>query len=225
MSACPICQCTAQINALHGVGPALSHDAKTVRRRRLRSAACCGSTRSLRPLNCAFTIPTTIGSRPTKVPPAAWRNRIARLVLRDHVRFASRALRSSQARGPLLDVGCGGGLFLGMMRERGFRVLGLDFSREAASIAWRRQQAPAVCAMLENAPIRPEALAGLTMFHVLEHLYDPRAYLAPPTDCSRGMADWWYRFPTRPPGSFACWGVPGTAWTCLATWSIFATAT
>jgi SAM-dependent methyltransferase len=100
-----------------------------------------------------------------------------RLVLRDHVRFVERAQRSSSARGPLLDVGCGGGLFLGMMRERGFRVLGLDFSREAAAIAWRRQQAPAVCAMLESAPFRAGSVAGLTMFHVLEHLYDPRAYL------------------------------------------------
>src|SRR3989442_1038675 len=39
-----------------------------------------------------------------------------RLVLRDHVRFVECALRQSPARGPLLDVGCGGGLFLGMMR-------------------------------------------------------------------------------------------------------------
>ena len=100
-----------------------------------------------------------------------------RLVLRDHVRFVERALRHSSARGPLLDVGSGGGLFLGLMRQRGFRAMGLDFSREAAAIAWRRQSAPAVCAMLENAPFAAESLAGVTMFHVLEHLYDPRAYL------------------------------------------------
>jgi SAM-dependent methyltransferase len=100
-----------------------------------------------------------------------------RLVLRDHVGFVTHALRSSRAEGPLLDVGCGGGLFLGMMRERGFRVLGLDNSREAAAIAWRRQQAPAVCASLEQAPFPAASLAGLTMFHVVEHLYDPRAYL------------------------------------------------
>jgi SAM-dependent methyltransferase len=34
-----------------------------------------------------------------------------------------------------------------------------------------------VCASLEQAPFRPESVAGLTMFHVVEHLYDPRAYL------------------------------------------------
>ncbi len=100
-----------------------------------------------------------------------------RLVLRDHVRFVEQALRGSRAAGPLLDVGCGGGLFLGMMRERGFRVLGLDNSREAAAVAWHRQGTPAVCGLMEHVPFPAGSVAGLTMFHVLEHLYDPRAYL------------------------------------------------
>lgn len=101
-----------------------------------------------------------------------------RLVLRDHVRFVAQALGTPGASGPILDVGCGGGLFLGMMRQRGFRVVGLDFSTEAAAIAWHRQKAPAVCGMLENVPLRSGAFAAITMFHVLEHLYDPRTYLA-----------------------------------------------
>lgn len=101
-----------------------------------------------------------------------------RLVLRDHVRFVSQALAGVASDAPLLDIGCGGGLFLGLMRRRGFRVAGLDFSAEAAAIAWRRQQAPVVCGMLENSPLRSASFAAVTMFHVLEHLYDPRAYLA-----------------------------------------------
>jgi SAM-dependent methyltransferase len=105
-----------------------------------------------------------------------------RLVLRDHVRFSAEAIGHSRAQGPLLDAGCGGGLFLAMMRERGVRVLGLDYSREAAAIAWRRQQAPSVCATLDAAPFRAGSLGAITMFHVLEHLYDPRAYLAAARD-------------------------------------------
>lgn len=108
----------------------------------------------------------------------AWR----RLVLRDHVRFVTQALRVSRAKGPLLDVGCGGGLFLGMMRERGYRVVGLDFSREAAAVAWRRQQTPAVVAEFASAPLRPGAFAAITMFHVMEHLYDPGGYVAAARD-------------------------------------------
>jgi SAM-dependent methyltransferase len=30
---------------------------------------------------------------------------------------------------------------------------------------------------MEQAPLRAASLAGVTMFHVMEHLYDPRAYL------------------------------------------------
>ncbi len=101
-----------------------------------------------------------------------------RLVLRDHVRFVESAASGAGVCGPLLDVGCGGGLFLGMMLGRGFRVVGLDSSREAAAIAWRRQHAPAVCAVLERAPFRAGSLGAVTMFHVLEHVSDPRAYLA-----------------------------------------------
>ncbi len=100
-----------------------------------------------------------------------------RLVLRDHVQFVAQALGNSTARGALLDVGCGGGLFLGLMRARGFRVVGLDNSREAAGIAWRRQHVPTTVGDLQRAPLRAGSLAGLTMFHVMEHLYDPRAYL------------------------------------------------
>jgi SAM-dependent methyltransferase len=101
-----------------------------------------------------------------------------RLVLRDHVRFVAQALAGTRARGPLLDVGCGGGLFLGMMRERGYSVVGLDFSPEAAAIAWKRQRAAAVCGDLAHAPLSAGSFAGITMFHVLEHVPDPRAYLA-----------------------------------------------
>lgn len=100
-----------------------------------------------------------------------------RLVLRDHVRFVTQALASVAEPGPLLDIGCGGGLFLGMMRQSGFPVAGLDFSAEAAAIAWRRQQVPAVCGMLDCTPLRPGVFGAVTMFHVLEHLPDPRTYL------------------------------------------------
>ncbi len=100
-----------------------------------------------------------------------------RFVLRDHVQFVRRALVESQETGPVLDVGCGGGLFSRMLAERGFQVLGLDFSAEAAGIAWHRNGVPVVCGTLSSAPLAPASFAGVTMFHVLEHLYDPASYL------------------------------------------------
>jgi SAM-dependent methyltransferase len=101
-----------------------------------------------------------------------------RFVLRDHLRFVERALRESEETGLVLDVGCGGGLFLEMLAERGVKsVAGLDFSLDAASVAWRRAGVPAVCATLTRAPFAPGSCAAVTMFHVLEHLYDPASYL------------------------------------------------
>lgn len=131
-----------------------------------------------------------------------------RVVLRDHVRFAMQAMAGAPE-GPLLDIGCGGGLFLGMMRERGFRVMGLDFSREAAAIAWKRQQAPAVCADMERSPLRPESFAAVTMFHVVEHLYDPRPYFRAAHEALRAGG----RLIVQVPNA-ACWQfrVLGRAW-------------
>ncbi len=100
-----------------------------------------------------------------------------RFVLRDHVHFVRGALASAGGHGIVLDVGCGGGLFLGMLARRGVKVAGLDFSLEAAGIAWRKQGAPAVCATLSRAPFARGSCSVVTMFHVLEHLYEPPAYL------------------------------------------------
>jgi len=100
-----------------------------------------------------------------------------RLVLRDHVSFVRSALRDSGEQGVVLDVGCGGGLFLRMLKEFGFRVAGLDVSLEAAGIAWRDNSVPVVCATLSKAPLLRESCSAITMFHVLEHLSEPVSYL------------------------------------------------
>src|SRR5262245_7363832 len=100
-----------------------------------------------------------------------------RFVLRDHLNFVCHALRSSQAVGPILDVGCGGGLFLGRLAERGYRVAGLDVSLGAARVAWKDNAVPVVCGTLSNAPLAPSSCSAVTMFHVLEHVDDPHAYL------------------------------------------------
>lgn len=100
-----------------------------------------------------------------------------RFVLRDHVNFVSRALRDVASDGRVLDVGCGGGLFLRMLNEKGHSVVGLDFALGAAGAAWNQNRVPAACGDLKQAPFAPESFAAVTMFHVIEHLFDPVGYL------------------------------------------------
>lgn len=103
----------------------------------------------------------------------AWR----RLAIQDHVRFARRALRDAPPDSLVLDVGCGGGLFLRELHLPENRAFGLDFSLDAASVAWSGNGVPVACGALTRAPFRPASFGLITMFHVLEHLYDPTAYL------------------------------------------------
>src|ERR1019366_9493210 len=97
--------------------------------------------------------------------------------LGDHVRFVQRALENSGETGPVLDVGCGGGLFLNLMARKGASVLGLDISVEAARVATKVNGVPVLCGWLPYVPLPPESCAVVTMFHLLEHLYDPASFL------------------------------------------------
>ncbi len=103
----------------------------------------------------------------------AWR----RLVLNDHIEFLKRALRDAGEPGLVLDVGCGGGLLVRALRELGYQSVGLDLSPTAAALAWKRNGAPVICGSLEAVPLKPSSCAAITMYHVLEHLEDPVAYL------------------------------------------------
>ena len=97
-----------------------------------------------------------------------------RLVLHDHVQFVWPGV---EGRDPVLDVGCGGGSFLAALGRRGARVVGLDDSPLAARVAWRENRVPAVSGALPQAPFRPESFGVITLFHVLEHLPEPSAYV------------------------------------------------
>ena len=163
MSACLMCGVRAG-DARDSTGPTgcTTPPAAAVRRGALRrSAGCCAWTRSPRPKSCGRYYPDNYWFAPDESAASRLEEAYRRLVLRDHVQFVTQALAGSTARGPLLDVGCGGGLFLGMMRERGFRVVGLDFSREAA----RHRLAAATGAgggraTCERAPLRAGELRG-----------------------------------------------------------------
>ena len=104
------------------------------------------------------------------------------LVLRDHIAFIETAYRHAGASGPVLDAGCGGGLLPGLLRRRGVPAFGLDSSLTACALAWSGNRVPAVNGELTTAPFHPRSFALITLFHVVEHLYQPAAYLGAARD-------------------------------------------
>ncbi len=95
-----------------------------------------------------------------------------KLMIRDHVAFA-RACQPAR----VLDVGCGGGLFLRELRTPGMKVYGLDVSVEAASVALRQNNVPVAIGDLRAAPYPQGSMDLITMYHVLEHVPDPASFL------------------------------------------------
>ncbi len=84
------------------------------------------------------------------------------------VRLASRLLPGG---GRVLDVGCGRGLFLVLMRERGFRVRGTELSAGTARNA--DSSLPIDVGDLEVVRYAPQSFELITIWHVLEHLREP----------------------------------------------------
>jgi len=79
-------------------------------------------------------------------------------------------------KGRLLDVGCGPGVFLEVARDRGWQVEGLEFN------AWcvervRGLGIPVFDSPLEKAELSPGAYQCITLWTVLEHIVEPRAFL------------------------------------------------
>jgi SAM-dependent methyltransferase len=72
----------------------------------------------------------------------------------------------------LLDVGCGFGGFVALMRERGWDAVGVDPSPAVVEAATRRGR-PVRQGTLEDLGANRGGYDAVTMFYVLEHLADP----------------------------------------------------
>ncbi|HUD70655.1 MAG TPA: class I SAM-dependent methyltransferase [Dongiaceae bacterium] len=79
--------------------------------------------------------------------------------------------------GTLLDVGCGDGLFALLAKEAGWRVDAIEFSPEGARRAAARLGRPVAVGDLARSLHLPGPFEVITLWHVLEHLPEPRAML------------------------------------------------
>jgi SAM-dependent methyltransferase len=70
-------------------------------------------------------------------------------------------------------------MFLGLMKERGFEVSGFDTSDRAAALARMENGVDVrVGGRLQDAGFPPGSFDLVSLFHVLEHVTDPRGLLA-----------------------------------------------
>ncbi len=81
-----------------------------------------------------------------------------------------------QSKGSLLDIGCATGDFLAVAQKNGWTVRGVELDPEAVHIARNRYGLDVINEAAENIP-QDTTYDVITMWNVLEHLYDPRAAL------------------------------------------------
>jgi 2-polyprenyl-3-methyl-5-hydroxy-6-metoxy-1,4-benzoquinol methylase len=100
-----------------------------------------------------------------------------RIALRDHVAFIMRAAGNRRGTA-ILDVGCGSATLLGLLKRQEFRVRGVDSSAEAAKIAKVENGVDVAVGSLEEAHFPDQSFDVVTLFHVMEHVTNPRGVLA-----------------------------------------------
>jgi len=85
-------------------------------------------------------------------------------------------------RGKLLDLGCGNGRYLALMRDAGWDVTGVEPDPVAAKTAQEEFGIPVTVGTLQDAGLPAGSFDAITLSHVIEHVYDPIALLS---ECRR----------------------------------------
>ncbi len=85
------------------------------------------------------------------------------------------AIEALAPRGDLFEVGCAGGYFLKLARERGWRVRGLEITAEGTRHARETLGLDVVQGGFPDLALRAEPADVVYMGHVLEHLRSPAA--------------------------------------------------
>lgn len=92
-------------------------------------------------------------------------------------RIKTRSLSRYRSVGSILDIGCGRGIFLNILKKGGWRTKGVEFNAETASYASRVYGIDVVT--MQDMDMLPEkSFDVITMYHVLEHVDRPAQLLA-----------------------------------------------
>jgi SAM-dependent methyltransferase len=80
--------------------------------------------------------------------------------------------------GRLLEVGCGSGIFLERMRQKGWEVQGIELDAKAAEAVRENFGLNVIVGTIESAGLTKKSFDAIVLSHVIEHVPDPISLLA-----------------------------------------------
>ena len=83
-------------------------------------------------------------------------------------------IEQHQRPGKVLDIGCGRGLLLNKLRQRGWDPIGTELTEGAASYARDQLKLPVIVQPLEEINFPDNEFDLVILWHVLEHVHSPR---------------------------------------------------
>jgi 2-polyprenyl-3-methyl-5-hydroxy-6-metoxy-1,4-benzoquinol methylase len=109
--------------------------------------------------------------------------------------YRKRPMPAIQKQGRLLDIGCGNGHFLFIMKKRGWKTIGVEIDPESVRIARELYKLTVFNGELEDAAFPDHSFDAITLTHVLEHIYDPLSLLE---ECHRILSPEGHIYITTP---------------------------
>lgn len=91
----------------------------------------------------------------------------------DDVRYVGLMTLGGFQKGVLLEVGCGNGFFLSLMKKAGWQVTGVEPDPIAANLAREWFVVPVITGTLPDAAFPDGNFDAVVLSHVIEHVYDP----------------------------------------------------
>lgn len=107
-------------------------------------------------------------------PEHVWRQNV--VAYQTEMRLLDAMVPPAANAGTTLDVGCGYGVLMHMLSQRGLDVVGCETGKPAVSFC-RSRGLRVVRAMAPDLPFRDATFDRVVSFHVIEHVLDPAAFV------------------------------------------------
>jgi SAM-dependent methyltransferase len=112
------------------------------------------------------------------VPVAGWLLALIPLVRRRASFNLGNMVMPFRQGGRLLEIGCGSGSYLAVMRMLGWTVCGIEPDPKAAAVAAKIAGCDVHVGTFEDAPFEPSSFDAVVSNHVIEHVYNPRSFVS-----------------------------------------------